>query len=84
MIIFGIGGSAHDFSSCIVQDGKIRIMLEEERITRNKHALGFRSHFFRSKAYVMDNMKLHENDIDMFKIADEAYKASFSRKNKVD
>ena len=66
MIIFGIGGSAHDFSSCIVQDGKIRIMLEEERITRNKHALGFRSHFFRSKAYVMDNMKLHENDIDMF------------------
>ncbi len=66
MIIFGIGGSAHDFSSCIVQDGQIRIMVEEERITRDKHAVSLRSQFFRSKAYVMDYMKLNENDIDMF------------------
>lgn len=40
MNILGLGGSNHDFSSCIVKDGQVVCMVEDERITRKKHGVG--------------------------------------------
>ncbi len=39
MYIIGLGGSLHDFSACLMKDGKIVVAIEEERITRQKHAI---------------------------------------------
>lgn len=39
MYILGLGGSLHDFSACLVKDGEIAVAIEEERITRVKHAI---------------------------------------------
>ncbi|MCL2253056.1 MAG: hypothetical protein FWC09_01305 [Lachnospiraceae bacterium] len=36
--IIGVGGSIHDFSSCLIQDGNLKYYLEDERIVRKKHA----------------------------------------------
>ena len=38
MIILGLSGSAHDCSSAIIKDGKIICAIEEEKLTRIKHA----------------------------------------------
>lgn len=40
MYILGLGGSNHDFSACLVKDGEIRCMIEDERITRKKNGKG--------------------------------------------
>lgn len=37
-IILGIGGSIHDFSSCLLIDGNIECCIEDERLLRKKHA----------------------------------------------
>ncbi len=39
MYILGLGGSLHDFSACLMQDDEILVAIEEERITRQKHAV---------------------------------------------
>lgn len=39
MYILGLGGSLHDFSACLIRDGEILVAIEEERITRQKHAV---------------------------------------------
>ncbi len=36
--ILGVGGSIHDFSSCLLQDGVMKYCIEDERIVRKKHA----------------------------------------------
>jgi carbamoyltransferase len=36
--VLGLGGSDHDFSAAIVQDGSIRIAIEDERVQRIKRA----------------------------------------------
>lgn len=44
MIIMGVSGTSerdHDPSCCIIVDGKLIAMVEEERFTREKHAPGF-------------------------------------------
>lgn len=38
MIIVGMGGSGHDFSTCIFKDNKIISFIEDERIIRKKHS----------------------------------------------
>lgn len=40
MYLMGLGGSIHDFSACLVKDGKIVNYIEDERITRVKHGDG--------------------------------------------
>lgn len=40
MYVLGLGGSNHDFSSCLLHNEKVVCMIEEERITRKKHGLG--------------------------------------------
>lgn len=37
-IILGVGGSIHDFSSCLMIDGNIECCIEDERLLRKKHA----------------------------------------------
>lgn len=54
MKILGIGGTQHDFSYCILQDGKIKVAIEEERISREKHAMGYRSRQHLGLQYCMD------------------------------
>lgn len=39
MIVFGYGGTGHDFSTCIFKDNKIAGFIEDERILREKHAV---------------------------------------------
>lgn len=39
MLIFGFGGSGHDFSTCVFQDGEIKNFIEDERILRIKHCI---------------------------------------------
>lgn len=36
--VLGIGGSIHDFSSCLLQDGTLKNCIEDERLLRKKHA----------------------------------------------
>lgn len=38
MYILGLGGSLHDYSACLMKDKEILVAIEEERITRQKHA----------------------------------------------
>lgn len=40
MYILGIGGSNHDYSTCLVENDKILYMIEDERITRKKNGRG--------------------------------------------
>ena len=39
MYILGIGCFMHDFSVCLLKDGKIVVAIESERITRHKHSV---------------------------------------------
>lgn len=32
----GLGGSNHDFSACLLQNGNVEIAIEEERLTRKR------------------------------------------------
>jgi len=64
MIIVGVGGSIHDLSCTLVIDGEIKISIDEERISGEKHGLGKRSHLFRSIDYCLNEMKLKFNDVD--------------------
>lgn len=36
--VLGIGGSDHDFSAALLEDGRIKIAVEDERVQRVKHA----------------------------------------------
>lgn len=38
MRVVGLGGGLHDFSACLVEDGKLVRAIEQERITRVRHA----------------------------------------------
>ena len=40
VVVIGFGGSAHDWSTCIVDKDGVRLFLEEERIIRSKYGLG--------------------------------------------
>lgn len=39
MYVLGLGGSLHDFSACLMKDSELVVAIEEERITRVKHAV---------------------------------------------
>ena len=56
MFVLGLGGSNHDFSACLVEDGEIRVAIEEERIARRKYAIGVNSLFTRSWRYCLDTV----------------------------
>jgi carbamoyltransferase len=68
MNVLGIGGSVHDFSACVVQDGRVVSAIEEERLSRVKHhPLGRVSADqlnLKCIAYCLEAAGLHEGDID--------------------
>jgi carbamoyltransferase len=39
MNVIGLGGSIHDFSACLVQDGRVPVAIEAERLARQKHCI---------------------------------------------
>lgn len=65
MKVLGLGGSSHDYSSCIVEDGKLLCYIEEERITREKHGIGMRSRSFNCIPYCMNASQLTLKDMDL-------------------
>jgi carbamoyltransferase len=60
------GGGRHDAGACLVRDREIVAAAEEERFTRNKHALDEFPHF--SIEYVLDAADLSLADIDVIGI----------------
>lgn len=67
MNILGLGGSNHDFSASVNQDGRILSMIEDERITRNKHAkdLGISLSQGFSRKYCLKDAGLDMSKIDL-------------------
>lgn len=64
MVILGVGGSDHDIASCIIADGKLRVAIEEERVSRKKYALGSNLLFGLSRKYCLDVMGLRLEEVD--------------------
>ena len=65
MLVLGIGGSSHDFSYCLVEDGIIKLCIDEERISREKHALGKKSYNLGGLGHLLQTSNLHISDIDL-------------------
>ena len=38
--ILGLGGSDHDVHACVVEDGRVLVAIEEERLSRHKYGIG--------------------------------------------
>ncbi len=85
MNILGLGGSNHDFSACLVQDGNIMNMIEDERITRVKHSRGLGVEIAKgfSRKYCLEQMSLSLSEIDMFISNDIIHKGMLHRLNDV-
>ncbi len=66
MIVLGITGE-HDASACLIKDGKLIAMCEEERFSRIKHHCGFP---YKSIDFVLKKAKLSSEDIAYVAIAD--------------
>ncbi len=66
MNILALGGSIHDFSACLLQDGVIRFAIEEERLTSRKFAVYDRLSTFRCKAsnYCLEAAGLKLGNVD--------------------
>jgi carbamoyltransferase len=68
MLVFGYGGSGHDFSTCIFKDDKIIAFIEDERILREKHSFfpGMGKQLIRTPAlqYCMQQTGLHAEKAD--------------------
>ena len=65
MNIIGIGGSNHDYSCCLLKNGRIICAIEEERVSREKHAIGMKSQLLTGVDYCLDMCGLTEDDIDI-------------------
>lgn len=63
MKILGLGGSVHDFSCCLLEDGRIVRAVEEERLSREKNARGSASAQLRCIDYCLDGGRLDDVDL---------------------
>ena len=66
MIIIGIGGSDHNVSSCLLEDGELKVYIEEERLSKEKHGNGVKSSMLKSVDYCLEYMGLKYEDVDYF------------------
>jgi len=66
MKILGIGGSDHDISACLLEDGMITVAIEEERLSREKHSVGVKSSLLKSVDYCLSYRGYELEDIDYF------------------
>lgn len=84
MYILGLGGSNHDFSSCLLKDGEIQCAIEDERITRIKNckdlfldlAKGF------SRKYCLEHIGIDIDSVDLIIGNDILNPIMFSRLDK--
>ena len=83
MRVLGLGGSNHDFASCVVKDGKVEIMISEERITRKKYGIGLGIDLVKgvSKKYCLDAININIDDIDIVVVNDILSKLMYGRIN---
>ncbi|MFF2908925.1 carbamoyltransferase [Paenibacillus sp. NPDC057934] len=65
MYILGLGGSDHDVSSCLVNEGRIVCAIEEERVTRKKY--GFHSNLLlgHSRNYCLQAAGITTDDLEL-------------------
>lgn len=71
MIVLGLSGSFwHDSAACIIEDGQLRVLLEEERLTRRKYAPGT----FPAQAIVgcLRETGIEPGDIDVVAVSADA------------
>ncbi|WP_304450682.1 carbamoyltransferase C-terminal domain-containing protein [Nocardiopsis sp. YSL2] len=66
MRVLGLGGSHHDFSACLVEDGNVVSAVEEERLSRVKIAFGLGPRLQRCAAadYVLSEAGITVDDVD--------------------
>jgi len=62
MIILGVSCFSHDTSACLIADGQIVAMTEEERFSRIKHDTGFPHHAIQ---FVLDEGNQRSEEIDI-------------------
>lgn len=81
MRVLGLGGSNHDFSTCIVQDGEVLNMIEDERITRKKYGAGLGVSLAKgySRTYCLQQLQLSIEDIDLIVGNDILSKVMYQR-----
>lgn len=60
MKILGLGGSTHDYSCCLLENGKIVRAIEEERLSKEKHGTGVRSILMQCIEYCIRETKLED------------------------
>lgn len=67
MFILGLGGSNHDFSACLLKDGQILYMIEDERISRKKHGEGLGIELAKgfSRKYCLNQAKIDLGQIEI-------------------
>ena len=64
MYNMGIGGSDHDISVCITEDEKIRIAIDEERVSRFKYSIGSDYLKGSSRKYCLKTLGLDISDME--------------------
>jgi carbamoyltransferase len=62
MNILGISAFVHDSAACLVQNGKVVVNIEEERLNREKHTSCFPD---KSIKYILQSTGLKPNNIDL-------------------
>jgi len=61
----GLGGSKHDFATCLVADGQVVAAVEDERLARKKRGYGIpMGHTLASVSYCLDMAGVRLRDID--------------------
>ena len=85
MKILGLGGSNHDFSACVTENDKILYMIEDERITRKKHAKNLGASLSQgfSRKYCLTKTGLDMSEIDLIVANDIINPAILFRLNDV-
>lgn len=63
MKILGLGGSFHDLSCCLLENGEIKVAIEQERLSREKHALGRKSQKYTQIKYCLDQTPIKDIDL---------------------
>lgn len=64
MNILGLGGSGHDWSSCLLTKDQRMVMIDEERITRMKYGIGTNLLAAESRKYCLKALNLKSGDVD--------------------
>ncbi|MEU5977727.1 carbamoyltransferase C-terminal domain-containing protein [Streptomyces sp. NPDC047315] len=70
MLAMGLGGSNHDFSACLVENGEIAVGIEEERLSRRKYSVNVNSLANQCWRYCLKAHGARVSDVDVV-VADD-------------